>query len=82
MKAAQSHQKSYVDMRRRPLEFEVGDYVYLKVTPLKKKWFGVKRKLAARFVRLYKILEKKGPMAYKLQLLEEMSSIFLVFHVS
>jgi hypothetical protein len=82
MKAAQSRQKSYVDKRRRPLEFEVGDYVYLKVTPMKKKWFGIKKKLVARFVGPYKIVEKKGPMAYKLQLPEAMSLIFLVFHVS
>jgi hypothetical protein len=82
MKATQSRQKSYVDKRRRPLEFEVGNYVYLKVTPMKKKWFGIKKKLAARFVGPYKIVEKKGPMAYKLQLPEAMSSIFLVFHVS
>ena len=52
--------------RRRPLEFQVGDYVYLKVTPMKKKRFGIKKKLAARFVGPYKIIEKKGPMAYKL----------------
>jgi hypothetical protein len=60
MKAAQSRQKSYVDRRRRPLVFEVGDYVYLKVTPMKKKRFGVRRKLAARFVGPYKILEKRS----------------------
>ena len=67
MKAAQSRQKGYADRRRRPLEFEVGDYVYLKVTPMKKvQRFGVKRKLAPRFVGPYKILEKKGPVAYKL----------------
>jgi hypothetical protein len=50
MKVAQSRQKSYADKRRRPLEFEVGDYVYLKVTPMKKKWFWIKKKLAARLV--------------------------------
>jgi hypothetical protein len=82
MKATQSYQKSYIDKRRRPLEFKVGDYVYLKVTPMKKKWFGIKKKLAARFVGPYKILEKKGPVAYKLQLPEAMGLIFLVFHVS
>jgi hypothetical protein len=82
MKATQSCQKSYTNKRRRPLEFEVGDYVYLKVTPMKKKRFGIKKKLAARFVGLYKIVEKKGPVAYKLQLAEAMSSIFPVFHVS
>jgi hypothetical protein len=54
MKAAQSCQKSYADRRRRPLEFEVGDYVYLKVTPMKKKRFGIKKKLGARFVGPYK----------------------------
>jgi hypothetical protein len=63
MKASQSHQKSYANKRRRPLELEVGDYVYLKVTSMKKKQFGIKKKLVARFVGLYKIVEKKGPMA-------------------
>jgi hypothetical protein len=82
MKAAQSPQKSYADKIRRPLEFEVGDYVCLKVMPMKKKQFGIKKKLAARFVGPYKIIEKKGPMDYKLQLPEAMSSIFPVFHVS
>jgi hypothetical protein len=82
MKAAQSCQKSYVDKRRRPLEFEVGDYVYLKVTPMKKKRFGIKKKPVARFVGPYKIVEKKGLVAYMLQLLEVMGSIFPVFHVS
>jgi hypothetical protein len=82
MKVVQSRQKSYTDKRRRPLEFEVGDYVYLKVTPMKKKWFGIKKKLVARSVGLYEIVEKKGLVAYKLQLPEAMSSIFPVFHVS
>ena len=81
MKAAQSCQKSYADKRRRPLEFQVGDYVYLKVTPMKKKRFGIKKKLAAGFVGPYKIIEKKGLVAYKLQLPEAMGSIFPVFHV-
>ena len=67
MKAAQSRQKSYADKRRRPLAFEVGDYVYLKATPMKKKRFGIRRKLAARFVGPYKILEQRGPVAYKLE---------------
>jgi hypothetical protein len=82
MKAAQSRQKSYADKRRRPLVFEVGDYVYLKVTPLKKKRSGVRRKLATRFVGPYKILKRRGPVAYKLELPEAMSDIFSVFHVS
>ena len=82
MKAAQSRQKSYADMRRRTLEFNVGDYVYLKVTPMMKvQRFRVRSKLAPRFVGPYQILERKGPMAYKIQLLEELSSIFPIFHV-
>jgi hypothetical protein len=82
MKAAQSCQKIYADRRRRPLVFEVGDYVYLTVTLVKKKRFGVQRKLAARFVGPYKILEKSGLVAYKLELPEAMSAVFPVFHVS
>jgi hypothetical protein len=61
MKVVQSHQKSYTDKRRRPLEFEVGDYVYLKVTPMKKKRFEIKKKLAAKFVGPYKIVLMKVP---------------------
>ena len=57
MKAAQSRQKSYAD-KRTPLTFEVGDYVYLKVSPMKGvQRFGVKRKLAPRYVGPYKITE-------------------------
>jgi hypothetical protein len=81
MKAAQSRQKIYAD-RRRPLVFKIGDYVYLKVTPMKKKWFGVRRNLAARFVGPYKILERKGLVTYKLELPKTMGAIFPVFHVS
>ena len=82
MKAAQSRQKSYADKRRRPLTFEVGDYVFLKVSPMKGvQRFGVKRKLVPRYVGPYKITERKGNVAYKLQLPPEMSAIFDVFHV-
>ena len=83
MKVAQSRQKSYAYKRRRPLTFEVGDYVYLKVSPMKGvQRFGVKRKLAPRYVGPYKITERKGNLAYKLQLPLEMSAILEVFHVS
>ena len=62
---------------------KVGDYVYLKVTPMKKvQHFRVRSKLAPRYVGPYQILERKGPVAYKIQLPEELSSIFPVFHVS
>ena len=83
MKAAQSRQKSYADKRRRHIEFEVSDFVYLKVSPMKKvQQFGVKRKLAPRYVGPYKIIAQSGRVAYKLQLPPEMRAIFNVFHVS
>ena len=83
MKVAQSRQKSYVDKRRRPLTFKVGDYVYLKVSPMKGvQRFRVKRKLMPRYVGPNKIIEQKGNVTYKLQLPPEMSAIFDVFHVS
>jgi len=83
MEAAQATQKSYADRRRRPLEFEVGDFVYLKVSPMKGvNRFGVKRKLAPRYVGPYQIIEKSGKVAYKVQLPLEMRAIFPVFHVS
>ena len=61
MEATQARQKSYADKRRKPIEFEVGDYVYLKVSPMKGvQWFGVKRKLAPRYVGPYLVIEKSG----------------------
>ena len=69
IEAAQARQKSYANNRRRPLTFEVGDYVYLKVSPIKGvQRFGVKRKLAPRYVGPYQIIERKGKVTYKLQL--------------
>jgi hypothetical protein len=83
MEAAQGRQKSYADQTRRPLEFKVGDFVYLKVSPMKRvNRFGVKRKLAPRYVDPYQIIEKSGKVAYRVQLPPEMRVIFLVFHVS
>jgi len=83
LEAAQARQKSYADKRRKPIEFTVGDYVYLKVLPMKGvQRFGVKRKLAPRYVGPYLILERKVNMAYKVQLLDELRAIFPVFHVS
>ena len=62
---AQSQQKSYADVRRRPLEFEVGDHVSLKVNPKRGVvWFGERGKLTARFIGLFEILEMMGTIAY------------------
>jgi hypothetical protein len=83
LKAAHDRQKSYADKRRRPLEFQVGDYVMLKVSP----WKGVIRfikrgKLSPRYIGPYKILERVGKVAYKLELPPELANIHSTFHVS
>ncbi|KAI3736002.1 hypothetical protein L6452_15532 [Arctium lappa] len=82
MKVAQDRQKSYADRRRRPIEFSVGDLVMLKVSP----WKGVLRfrkhgKLNPRFIGPFKILERVGKQAYRLELPEELTGIHDVFHV-
>jgi hypothetical protein len=83
LKEAQARQKSYADKRRRPLVFQVKDYVYLKVSPMKGvNRFGVKGKLAPRYIGLFPILEQCGPVAYRLQLPESLSAVHNVFHVS
>ena len=69
MKVAQSRQKSYANTRRRELEFKVGDYVYLKVSPMRSvKRFNMKGKLAPRYVSPFKILERRGEVAYQMEL--------------
>ncbi|KAL4038688.1 hypothetical protein IC575_002311 [Cucumis melo] len=83
MHTAQSRQKSYADVRRKDLEFEVGDKVFLKVAPMR----GVLRfkrrgKLSPRFVGPFEILERIGPVAYRLALPPSLSTIHDVFHVS
>nr|GEV66432.1 putative reverse transcriptase domain-containing protein [Tanacetum cinerariifolium] len=83
LKATRDRQKSYADKRRKPLEFSVGDYVWLKVSP----WKGVvlfekKGKLAPRFVRPFEIIEKVGLVAYRLDLPEELDGVRDTFHVS
>ncbi|GKA44609.1 putative reverse transcriptase domain-containing protein [Tanacetum coccineum] len=83
LKAARDRQKSYADKRRKPLEFSVGDYVLLKVSPWKGVVrFGKKRKLAPRFVGPFEIVEKVGPVAYRLDLPEELNGVHDTFHVS
>jgi hypothetical protein len=65
LKVAQSRQKSYADKRRRDLSFEIGDLVYLKVSPMRgTRRFRVKGKLAPRYVRPFKIIDRKGEVAY------------------
>ncbi|GJU34480.1 hypothetical protein Tco_1182834 [Tanacetum coccineum] len=81
-KAVRDCQKSYVDFRRKPLEFELGDRVLLKVTPWKGVVrFGKKGKLAPRYVGPFEILERIGPVAYRLRLSEELSGVHDTFHV-
>jgi len=82
LKAARDRQKSYADNRRRPLEFQVGDKVLLKVSP----WKGVirfdkKGKLSPRYVGPFPIIKRIGPVAYQLELPDKMAGIHDVFHV-
>ncbi|GJT46306.1 reverse transcriptase domain-containing protein [Tanacetum coccineum] len=83
VKAACDRQKRYADKRRKPLEFSVGDYVLLKVSPWKGVVrFGKKGKLAPRFVGPFEIILKVGPVAYRLDLPEELNGVHDTFHVS
>jgi hypothetical protein len=83
LKAVQSRQKSYADSKRRPVTFNVGDFVYLRVTPLKgMQCFHVKGKLSPRYIGPFKILVRRGEMSYKLELPAELSEFHDVFHVS
>jgi hypothetical protein len=62
-------QKNYTDKRRRDLSFKIGDFVYLKVSPMRgARRFKVKGKLAPRYVGLFKIISHKGEVAYQLKL--------------
>jgi hypothetical protein len=83
LKVTQSRQKSYADKRRRDLSFEIGDFVYLKVPPMRgTRRFKVKGKLAPRYARPFKIVDRKGEVAYQLELLPQLSDVHDVFHVS
>jgi hypothetical protein len=83
LRVAQSRQKSYADDRRRELSFEVGDFVYLKVSPMRGLCrFKVRGKLAPRLIGPFKILENRGEVAYQLELPPQLSDVHDVFHVS
>jgi hypothetical protein len=83
LRVAQTRQKSYADNRRRPLEFEEGDYVYLKVSPLRgMRRFKVKGKLSPRYIGPFLIFRRVGEMAYQLELPASLSDVYNVFHVS
>ncbi|GKA86176.1 putative reverse transcriptase domain-containing protein, partial [Tanacetum coccineum] len=75
--------RSYANIRRKPLEFQVGDRVMLKVSPRKGVIrFGKRGKLNPRYIGPFKILERIGPVAYKLELPEELSNVHSTFHIS
>ncbi|KAK4392755.1 Transposon Tf2-11 polyprotein [Sesamum angolense] len=83
LKAAQDRQKSYVDKHCREMEYEVGDKVFLKISPWKGiSRFGKQGKLSPRYIGPYEIIERIGPLAYRLALPAELSQIHDVFHVS
>ncbi|XP_041011422.1 uncharacterized protein LOC121255208 [Juglans microcarpa x Juglans regia] len=83
MGAAQSRQKSYADNRRLHLEFEVGNKVFLRITPMRGVMrFGKKGKLSPRYVRPFEILDRIGPVAYRIALPPTLSGVHNVFHIS
>ncbi|WMV25860.1 hypothetical protein MTR67_019245 [Solanum verrucosum] len=83
LKTAQSCQKSYTDIMRRALEFEVDDWVYLKVSPMKGVMrFGKKGKLSLRYIGPYRISKRIGNVAFELELPQELTTVHPVFHIS
>ena len=83
LKVATDRQKSYTDMKRKDIRYEVGEKVFLKVSPWKKVMrFGKKGKLSPRFIGPYEVIEKVGPVAYRLALPTDFEKIHNVFHVS
>src|SRR4051812_22167583 len=83
LKAAQSRQKSYADSRRRNVTINHGNFLYLRVTPLKRmQRFHVKGKLAPRYIGPFKVLARRGEVVYQLELPPELADVHDVFHVS
>ncbi|GJT14907.1 putative reverse transcriptase domain-containing protein [Tanacetum coccineum] len=82
IQAARDRQKSYADVRRKPLEFQIGDKVMLKVSPWKGVIrFGKRGKLNPRYIGPFKIIDKVGTVAYRLELPEQLSRVHSTFHV-
>ena len=83
LKIARDRKKSYADNRHKDLQFEIGDKVFLKISPWKGVLrFGKRGKLSLIFIEPYEIVSKVGPVAYKLKLPKELSRIHDTFHVS
>ncbi|KAM6596576.1 hypothetical protein CsatA_007100 [Cannabis sativa] len=83
MLTSQSRQKSYTDPKHRDIEFQVGEHVFLRISPMKSvKRFGKRGKLRTRFIAPFEILEKVGQVAYRLALPPALSAVHNVFHVS
>ena len=83
LKIANDRHKSYADMKRKDIRYEIGEKVFLKVSPWKKVMrFGENGKLSLRFIGPYEVIEKVGPVAYRIALPPELEKIHSVFHVS
>ena len=83
LKVSTDRQKSYVDLNRKDIQYEIGEKVYLKVSPWKKVMrFWRKGKLIPKFIRSYEVIEKVGLVAYKLTLPQDLEKIHNAFHVS
>ena len=83
LKIARDRQRSYADNRRKDLQFEIGDQVFLMISPWKGVLrFGKRGKLNPRYIGPYEIVSKVGPVAFKLKLPPELSRIHDTFHVS
>ncbi len=83
LRVAQDRQKKYANRRRRKLEFDVGDMVFLKVSPLRNVIrFDHRGKLSPRFIGPFRIVERVGSLAYRLDLPEKLSGVHDVFHIS
>ncbi|KAA3465984.1 DNA/RNA polymerases superfamily protein [Gossypium australe] len=83
LKVASDRQKPYADLKQKDIEFQIGDKVFLKVSPWKKiLHFGRKGKLCPRFIGPYEIIERIGPVVYRLALPTELEKIHNVFQVS